>query len=112
ISAVDSDDIYRIPILLHEQKLDDIVVEKLRLEVPPADLSEWRQVVNAKINTEAQVNVAMVGKYVQIRDSYISLNEALVHGGMRTRTRVKVHYIESQDVESSGVECLEGMDAI
>ena len=75
ISAVDSDDIYKIPMLLHEQDLDDIVVDKLRLEVPPTDLSEWRAVVSAKQNPEALVDIGMVGKYVQIRDSYISLNE-------------------------------------
>jgi CTP synthase len=112
ISAVDADDIYRIPILLHEQGLDDIVVEKLRLQASPTDLAEWRHVVNAKMNPEAQVNVAMVGKYVQIRDSYISLNEALTHGGVRTRTRVNVHYIESADLETQGMSALEGMDAI
>ncbi len=112
ISAVDADDIYRIPILLHEQGLDDIVVDKLRLEAPPTDLAEWRYVVNAKMNPEAQVNVAMVGKYVQIRDSYISLNEALTHGGVRTRTRVNVHYLESADLETQGIAALEGMDAI
>jgi CTP synthase len=112
ISAVDADDIYRIPILLHEQGLDEIVVDKLRLEAAPADLAEWRQVVNAKMNPEAAVNVAMVGKYVQIRDSYISLNEALTHGGVRTRTRVNVHYVESADIETQGTDCLDGMDAI
>jgi CTP synthase len=112
ISAIDADDIYRIPILLHEQGLDDIVVDKLRLEAAPTDLAEWRQVVSAKMNPEAAVNVAMVGKYVQIRDSYISLNEALTHGGVRTRTRVKVHYIESADIEAQGTNCLDGMDAI
>jgi CTP synthase len=112
ISAVDADDIYRIPLLLHEQSLDDIVVDKLRLEVPPADLGAWRQVANAKINPDGQIDIAMVGKYVQIRDSYISLNEALMHGGLKTRTRVKVHYIESTDVEKEGVGCLAGMDAI
>ncbi|HSC06409.1 MAG TPA: CTP synthase [Steroidobacteraceae bacterium] len=112
ISAVDADDIYRIPILLHEQGLDDIVVEKLRLQANPTDLGEWRHVVNAKMTPEAQVNVAMVGKYVQIRDSYISLNEALTHAGVRTRTRVNVHYIESADLETQGLGALEGMDAI
>ncbi len=111
-SAVDADDIYKIPLLLHEQGLDEIVVDKLRLNVPPTDLAEWRQVVSAKANPEAQVNVAMVGKYVQIRDSYISLNEALTHAGVRTRTRVNVHYIESQDIETQGTGCLDGMDAI
>jgi CTP synthase len=67
---------------------------------------------NAKANPETTVDIAMVGKYVQIRDSYISLNEALTHGGLKTRTRVNVHYIESTDIESKGTGCLSGMDAI
>ncbi|HTT01894.1 MAG TPA: CTP synthase [Steroidobacteraceae bacterium] len=112
ISAVDADDIYKIPILLHEQGLDDIVVDKLRLDAPPTDLSEWRQVVSSKANPDGQVDVAMVGKYVQMRDSYISLNEALTHGGLKTRTRVNVHYVESTDIEQHGTRALEGMDAI
>ncbi len=112
ISAVDADDIYKIPLLLHEQGLDDIIVDKLRLQAPPADLSEWRHVVSARMNPEAQVNVAMVGKYVQIRDSYISLNEALTHAGVRTRTRVNVHYVEATDLEMQGLSALDGMDAI
>ncbi len=112
ISAVDSDDIYKIPMLLHEQDLDDIVVDKLRLNAPPTDLSEWRAVVAAKQNPEAVVDIGMVGKYVQIRDSYISLNEALMHGGIKTRTRVNIHYFESQDIERSGAAALQKMDAI
>jgi CTP synthase len=112
ISAVDADDIYKIPLLLHEQGLDDIVLDKLRIDAPPADLAEWRQVVNARVNTDGQVDIAMVGKYVQIRDSYISLNEALMHAGLKTRTRVRVHYVESTDIERDGVGCLAGMDAI
>jgi CTP synthase len=112
ISAVDSDDIYKIPMLLHEQDLDDIVVDKLRLEAPATDLSEWRAVVAAKQNPEAVVDIGMVGKYVQIRDSYISLNEALMHGGIKTRTRVNIHYFESQDIERSGPEALRNMDAV
>jgi CTP synthase len=112
ISAVDSDDIYKIPMLLHEQDLDDIVVDKLRLNVPRTDLSEWRAVVAAKQNPEAVVDIGMVGKYVQIRDSYISLNEALMHGGIKTRTRVNIHYFESQDIERSGAAALQKMDAI
>jgi CTP synthase len=112
ISAIDADDIYKIPLLLHEQGLDDIIVEKLRLNAPPTDLPEWRAVIGARHATEASVNVAMVGKYVQIRDSYISLNEALTHAGLKTRTRVKVHYIESTDIEKTGPGCLAGMDAI
>jgi CTP synthase len=112
ISAIDADDIYRIPQLLHDQGLDDIVVDKLRLSVPAADLAEWRQVVSGKQNPDGQVDIAMVGKYVQIRDSYISLNEALMHAGLKTRTRVRVHYIESTDIEKNGTGCLAGMDAI
>jgi len=112
ISAVDADDIYRIPLLLREQGLDDIVLDKLRITAPPADLKVWHAIVDARQNHEATVDIAMVGKYVQIRDSYISLNEALQHAGIRTRTRVRVHYIESTDIEKTGVGCLAGMDAI
>ena len=112
ISAVDSDDIYKIPLLLHEQGLDDIVLDRLRIQAPPTDLSDWKRVVDAKFATDAEVHVAMVGKYMQIRDSYISLNEALVHAGLNTRTKVKIHYIESTDIEREGAGCLTGMDAI
>jgi CTP synthase len=112
ISAVDADDIYRIPLLLHEQRLDDIVCDKLRIEAPPADLAEWEQVVAARDAYEATVNVAMVGKYVQIRDSYISLNEALQHAGLKTRCRVRIHHIESADIEKTGSGCLADMDAV
>jgi CTP synthase len=112
ISAIDADDIYRIPLLLHEQGLDEIVCDRLRLEVPPADLSEWRQVVSGRTNCDGQVDIAMVGKYVQIRDSYISLNEALMHAGLKAHTRVRVHYLESTDIERDGPGALAGMDAI
>jgi CTP synthase len=112
ISAIDAEDIYQIPMLLHEQGLDDIVVGKLGLEVPATDLTEWRQVVAAKANPDGQVDIAMVGKYVQIRDSYLSLHEALMHGGLKSRTRVNIHYIESTDLETQGTHALEGMDAI
>jgi CTP synthase len=112
ISAIDADDIYKIPLLFREQALDDIVVDKLRLEVPPTDLTEWRQVVSARANPDGQVDIAMVGKYVQIRDSYLSLHEALMHGGLKSRTRVNIHYIESTDIEQHGTHALEGMDAI
>jgi CTP synthase len=111
-SAVEVDDIYKIPMLLHEQGLDEIVVNRLALNVPPADLSAWQHVVHAKAHPETVVDIAMVGKYVQMRDSYISLNEALTHGGIRTRTRVNVHYIESTDIELRGIASLEGMDAV
>ena len=76
--------------------------------MPPTDLAEWRQVVSAKANPDGQVDIAMVGKYVQIRDSYMSLNEALMHGGLKSRTRVNIHYIESTDIEQHGTHALEG----
>ncbi len=114
ISAVDAGDIYEIPLLLHEQGLDDIVVEKLRLEsmAKPADLSAWKRVVETKAHPEAEVDIAMVGKYVQNRDSYLSLNEALTHAGVQNRTRVNIHFIESTDIEERGTAMLADMDAI
>ncbi len=111
-SAVDADDLYKIPMLLHEQNLDGIVVDKLKLNVPPADLSEWRSVVNAKANPDVDVTVAMVGKYVNLKDAYLSLNEALAHAGLNTRTRVEVQFIEATDIEKHGVGVLENVDAV
>ena len=112
ISAVDVDDLYKIPLMLNEQKLDDIVVDKLRLDVPPADLSKWQSVVDVKANPEAEVDIAMVGKYVDLKDSYISLTEALLHAGIQTHTRVNIHYVEAQDLETQGTSCLNDVDAI
>jgi CTP synthase len=112
ISATDVDDLYKIPAMMQREGLDEIVASQLRMELPPADLSEWDAVVAAKQNPDGEVNVAMVGKYVDLRDSYISLSEALLHGGIHTRTRVNIHYIESQDIEGQGTGCLRDMDGI
>lgn len=112
ISAIDVDNIYKIPRLLHEQCLDDIVVKKFKLEVPKADLSEWDKVVDAMTNPRDQVNIAMVGKYMDLTDSYKSLSEALIHAGIQTRARVNIVYVDSEAIEESGTACLEGMDAI
>lgn len=112
ITAVDVDDLYKIPLILQAEGLDDIVTDKLRLDVPPADLTEWRKVVNAKASPDMEVTIAMVGKYVNLRDSYISLTEALNHAGIRTRTRVNMRFIEASEVEKHGTSCLEGADAI
>jgi CTP synthase len=112
ISAIDVDDIYRIPLLLNEQGLDNIVVDKLKLDAAPADLSEWQAVVAAKANPEAEVRIAMVGKYIDLKDSYMSLNEALRHAGIRTRTRVSIEYIESENMQTEGTGCLQDVDAI
>ncbi len=112
ISALDVDDLYKIPMMLKQQGLDDIVVSKLRLEVPPADLSEWQAVVDAKAHPEAEVTIAMVGKYVDLRDSYLSLTEALLHAGIHTRTRINIDYVESEDIERHGTARLNEVDAV
>jgi CTP synthase len=112
ISAVDVDDIYRLPMVFREQGFDQIIVERFGLDLPPADLAEWEAVVAARKSPEATVTVAMVGKYVDFRDSYISLSEALQHAGLRTRTKVNVRYVEAQELETRGTACLEDADAI
>lgn len=111
-SAVDVDTIYRIPALLHQQGLDDIVVEKLQLDVPPADLSQWERVVASLQNTTAEVKVALVGKYIELADAYKSLNEALLHAGMHTRTKVRIVYVDSEEIERKGVDVLRDKHAI
>jgi CTP synthase len=112
ISAYDVDDLYKIPAMMHEQGLDDIVARQLRLDLPPAELSEWEAIVAAKQNPTGEANVAMVGKYVDLKDSYISLVEALLHGGIHTQTRVNIHYVEAQDIGEQGPDCLRDMDGI
>ena len=112
ISAVDADTIYRIPLLLHEQDLDQIVVEQLQLDVPPARLDEWEKVVDGLFNTSREVNIAMVGKYVDLTESYKSLNEALIHAGIQTGAKVNIHYFDSEDFEGGDLSPLAGMDAI
>jgi CTP synthase len=112
ISAYDADDLYKIPAMMHEQGLDEIVATQLGLDLPPADLSEWDAIVEAKQNPTCEVDVAMVGKYMDLKDSYISLVEALQHGGIHTRTRVTIHFIESKDIEDNGIDRLRNMDGI
>ena len=112
ISAYDVDDLYKIPAIMHAQGLGDIVAEQLKLDLPPANLSEWQEIVEAKKNPVAEVNIAMVGKYMGLRDAYISLSEALLHGGIHSGTRVNIHYVESQDIEDNGSDCLRAMDGI
>ncbi len=112
ISAIDVDSIYCIPAELHKQGLDDIVVEKLRIDAKPADLSEWDAVIDALYNPTGETTIAMVGKYVDLTEAYKSLSEALIHAGIKTRTKVKIEYIDSEDVEKEGTGCLEGKDAI
>ncbi|MGQ0511509.1 MAG: CTP synthase [Betaproteobacteria bacterium] len=112
ISAWDVDSIYKIPMMLHDQMLDEIVCHKLQILARAADLSAWRTLVHAQANPEAETDIAFVGKYVDLQDSYKSLNEALIHAGIHTRSRVRVHYVDSEEIEKGGVTALEKMDAI
>ena len=116
ITAIDLDNIYKIPFWLHEQGLDQLVVEQLRLEskaAAKADLAQWQAVVDASQNPEDEVTIAVVGKYIDHQDAYKSVAEALKHGGIRQRTRVKLKWLESQDVERQGAaKALAGVDGI
>jgi CTP synthase len=112
IPLEDADTIYRIPTLLQETGLDDYVIEKFGLECEPADLSEWEQVVEAKMHPEKEINIAMVGKYMELLDAYKSLIEAIDHAGLKNRTKVKIQYIDSEIIERDGCSILEGKDAI
>ena len=112
ISAIDVDNIYKIPRLLHEQGLDEIVVEKLHFNARKANLSEWDKVVYAMEHPTDEVTVAMVGKYVHLTESYKSLSEALKHAGLHTLTRVNIRYVDSEQIENQGTAALEDADAI
>ena len=112
IPLKDADSIYRIPIMLHEQGLDQLIVDKLSLECADADLSEWVRVVDAHLNPLKSVEIAMVGKYMDLLDAYKSLIEAVIHAGIQTRTRVNFQYIDSEDIEKRGLQLLDGVDAI
>ena len=112
ISAVDVDSIYKIPMDLHRQGLDEIVVKQLNLNAKPADLSRWQQVVDNFNSPQGEVNIAMVGKYMDLTEAYKSLSESLIHASIHTRTKVNVHYVDSKKIEQKGPSCLENMDAI
>lgn len=112
ISLRDVDSIYKIPALLKSQGLDQICVDRFRLDCPEADLSEWEKVVSEEANTTSEVIIGMVGKYTELPDAYKSVNEALKHGGLKNAASVKIKYIDSQDVEVRGLSVLEGVDAI
>jgi len=112
ISLPDADTIYRAPIMLNKKGLDEYIVQRLGLDCKVADLSEWEAVVEGELNPEREVTIAMVGKYIDLIDAYKSLNEALKHAGISLRTKVKIRYIDSEDMESQGLDQLEGVDAI
>ena len=112
ISALDASNIYQIPENLHAEGLDDIVVDKLNLTVPPANLTNWKKVVSALENPSNHVSIAMVGKYVDLTEAYKSLSEALVHAGIHTDTRVEICYVDAEAIEKNGTNILEKVDGI
>ena len=110
ISMKDVDSIYKIPALLKSQYLDQFVVDRFGLSAPEADLSDWEQVLYQQANTTGEVTIGMVGKYIELPDAYKSVIEALKHGGLKNRVTVNIKLIDSQDVETRGVEILKGLD--
>jgi len=112
VSLPDTDTIYRVPSLLRNAELDDIIVGKFGLDCPPADLREWDRVVDAKLNPDQEVTIAIVGKYMELLDAYKSLIEAISHAGIQTRTKVNIRYIDSSDIKVHGTGMLEGAHAI
>ncbi|MBA6390438.1 CTP synthase [Colwellia sp. BRX10-3] len=112
ISLRDVDSIYKVPALLKAQGADELVVQRFGLDVPEADLSDWEQVLYKEANPSGEVVIGMVGKYTELPDAYKSVNEALKHAGIQNQVKVKIQYIDSQDVESRGVEIFKDLDAI
>ena len=112
VPLADASSIYAIPELLQQYNLDQIVLDKFRIEAPEADLTEWREVMDAELNPESEVTIAMVGKYMDLLDAYKSLNEALKHAGIHTRTQVNINYINAEDIEEQGTSILANADAI
>jgi len=111
-SAYDVDNIYQVPMVLHEQGLDDFVAERFGLDVQAADLSDWQHVVDVMANPQGEVIIAMVGKYMDLTEAYKSLSEALTHAGIQTESRVKIQYVDSEEIEQNGTDCIKDVDAI
>lgn len=111
-SAHDVDIIYQIPQHFHEQGLDEVVCQKLNIKPKPADMSEWHRVVDSARSPKNTVTIAMVGKYVDLTEAYKSLNEALIHAGIKTSTKVEIEYVNSETLETEGCGALEKVDAI
>ncbi len=112
ISAPNVNTIYKIPLILHEQKLDDFVLEKFNINAWGAKLAPWEKVVSTVENLDGEVNIAVVGKYIELADAYKSINEALLHAGMKLNSKVNINYIDSEKLEAEGVELLKNNDAI
>ena len=112
ISLQDVDSIYRIPAVLNNQGLDQLICERFGLVDNVPDLTEWEDVLYAEANPHGEVNIAMVGKYVELTEAYKSLTEALKHAGLKNRLTIKIHYVDAEDLETKGLEKLTEMDAI
>ncbi|MGL6069948.1 CTP synthase [Craterilacuibacter sp.] len=112
IGCYDADSIYKVPSMLHNQGIDDIICEHLQLDLPKADLTAWNNIIDAIEHPAHEIKIAMVGKYVDLTESYKSLSEALKHAGIHNRTQVDIVYIDSEELEREGVASLQGMDAI
>ncbi len=112
IGCYDSDSIYKIPEMLHNQGIDNIVCEQLQLNIQQADLTAWKKIVHAIEHPKHTVKIGMVGKYVDLTESYKSLSEALKHAGIHTETDVQINYIDSEVIEKEGIDGLKDMDAI
>jgi len=112
VSAEDSETVYQVPEKLHQQGLDAFVVERLNLDCPPADLEEWRRIVDAQLHPDRKVRIAIVGKYLDLLDAYKSLIEAIVHAGIQTRTQVDIKYLDAEDLEREGTGALDDVSAI
>jgi len=112
VSMRDVDSIYKIPALLKSQGTDDLVCKRFGIDVPEADLSEWEQVLYQEANPVDELTIGMVGKYIELPDAYKSVNEALKHAGIKNQVKIKIQYVDSQDVEAKGTEVLADLDAI
>ncbi len=112
VSMVDYQTTYQAPLVLHEEGLDEIVTRKMSLDAPTADLSDWVEVIDKELNPENQINLAFVGKYLDLLDAYKSLIEAIKHAGIHTSTRVNLQFLDAEDVEQGNFDLLKSADAI
>ncbi len=112
ISATDADSIYKIPLMLHNQMIDEIVCNKLKIKAKKADLSQWQKITRILDKAKDEINIAFVGKYVDLTESYKSLTEALIHAGIHNNAKVKIHYLDSEDIEKNGVRALDKIDGV
>ena len=112
ISATDADSIYKIPVMLHAQMIDEIVCHKLKVKAKKANLSQWQKITKLLDKAKFEINIAFVGKYVDLTESYKSLTEAIIHAGIHNNAKVKIHFLDSEDIEKNGVGALTKIDGI